>query len=93
MGARALARIAWAAQDAMFDLGPGVLVREQEFELTGARPPRTGLGLATRTSVVSAETWPWRPHGTVTELVVVTELVRRDGTVVALSRLTSLLAA
>lgn len=87
---RAVARRLWAAQDAFLAGGPPPLHAEREIEVL-TRPEVPPAALAARTAVVSAETWTWRPHGTVTELVVETTLEGPDGMRVALGRATVVL--
>ena len=85
-----MARQLWAAQDAFLATGPPPLHAEQELEvLLQPKVPLTAL--AARTAVVSAETWTWRPHGTVTELVVETTLEGADGVRVAQGKATVVL--
>lgn len=86
--ARALAGMAWEAEDAFLDGGRHVLHREAEFVLTGRLPPASTV-LAPRSAVVSAEPGP----GSVTWLTVTTELVGPGGEVVGTSRSTVLVGS
>lgn len=91
---RALAQVAWEAQDEFLALCTAPLHREQELEIVdvdgavevGSRLAPGDDAWAVRTMVESAENWTWRPHGHVTELVVRTEVLGPDGTLVAVGR-------
>ena len=84
--ARTLADLAWADQDRFLRGARHVLHREAEFTLIGTLPP-AGTLLAARTAVESAEL----EAGAITLLTVLTHLVDRSGTVVAVSRSSAVL--
>ena len=98
---RTVARHLWAAQDAFLAGGRPPLHAQRELEVfttagiapkaLAIRRPAAGRRLITRTVVLSAETWTWRPHGTVTELVVETTLVDPGGVRLAVGRATVVL--
>lgn len=87
---RAMARRVWAAQDEFLAGSSRPLHAEREVEIIAAS--RTAAtALVARTVVRSAETWPWLPYGTVTELVVETTLEGPGGERVAVGRATVVL--